>query len=319
MPECVFVALGSNLGDRNEFLALGRDGLSCLPQTTLLAVSSIEETVPIGPAGQGQYLNQMVLLRTELSPQALLQHCQSIERQAGRVRSERWGSRTLDLDIVRFGDDVVITDDLVIPHPELPNRAFWQREIAELEQHVSTSPSIEFPHWAQIDEARHGHVERVALLVSAWADEMSVADAERERWHKAVVLHDALKDAPAEVLDEIAPGWWDVPGLRHGPAAAVMAERAGETDAGILDAVRYHSVGYSDWETVGRVLFLADYLESGRDFHTELHERLSGSVPTDLNGVLRMIAAERLSASVTYGFPLLPETTAFWNSLVRER
>ena len=184
---------------------------------------------------------------------------------------------------------------------------------------MSTSSSVEFPHWAQINEARHGHVERVALLVSAWADEMKVEDSERARWHKAVVFHDAVKDAPAELLDELAPEWWNVTGLRHGPAAAILAVRYGETDAGILDAVRYHSVGYSKWEMVGRVLFLADYLESGRDFHTELHERLSNSVPSDLNGVLRMVAAERLSASVTYGFPLLPETVEFWNSLVCER
>ena len=184
---------------------------------------------------------------------------------------------------------------------------------------MSTSFTIEFPHWAQINETRHGHVERVAMLVSAWAEEMKVEEAERARWHKAVVLHDALKDAPGALLDELAPEWWNVPGLRHGPAAAILAERHGETDAGILDAVRYHSVGYARWEMVGKVLFLADYLESGRDFHTEFHERLSGSVPSDLNGVLRMVAAERLSASITYGFPLLPETTEFWNSLVCER
>ncbi len=192
-------------------------------------------------------------------------------------------------------------------------------EALSLGTRMSTSLTIEFPHWAQIKEVRHGHVERVANLVAVWADEMAIGDSERARWHKAVVLHDALKDASAEVLDEIAPGWWDVPGLRHGPAAAVLAERDGEKDAGILNAVRYHSVGYSHWETVGKVLFLADYLESGRDFHTELHERLSVSVPADLNGVLRMVAAERLTASVSYGFPLPPETTEFWNSLVRER
>ena len=179
--------------------------------------------------------------------------------------------------------------------------------------------TVEFPHWAQIDTARHGHVERVALLVSEWAHEMDTDTVERARWHKAVELHDALKDAPEELLKEIAPGWWDVPGLRHGPAAAILAERDGEVDAGILDAVRYHSVGCAKWDTVGKVLFLADYLESGRDYHTELHTRLSASVPSDLNGVLSMVAAERLSASVTYGFPLLPESVEFWNFLVRER
>ena len=134
MPERVFVALGSNLGDRNEFLTKGRDGLSKLPSTILLAESSIEETAPIGPVEQGLYLNQMVLLQTDLPPRTLLRHCQEIEKKAGRVRGERWGARTLDLDIVRFGNRVETWDDLVIPHSELPNRPFWQREIVELEQ-----------------------------------------------------------------------------------------------------------------------------------------------------------------------------------------
>lgn len=156
----------------------------------------------------------------------------------------------------------------------------------------------------------------MVTLVSAWADEMAVLDSERARWLNAVVLHDSLKDAPAERLDELASEWWYVPDLRHGPAAAAMAERHGETDAGVLDAVRYHSVGYSNWETVGRILYLADYLECGRDFHTALHDQLSGSVPSDPDTTLRAVAAERLSGIVKYGLPLLAETTEFWNSLV---
>ena len=138
MPELVFVALGSNLGDRHSFLNHGRSRLSGLPHTKFVAESSIEETAPIGSVEQGPYLNQMVLLRTELSPRELLQHCQTIERESGRVRRERWGARTLDLDIVRFGDRVTRWDDLVIPHPEFSNRAFWQREVAELEQNVGS-------------------------------------------------------------------------------------------------------------------------------------------------------------------------------------
>jgi len=128
-----------------------------------------------------------------------------------------------------------------------------------------------------------------------------------------------MKDAPVELLDELASEWWSIAALRHGPAAALLAERNGETDAGILDAVRYHSVGYAKWETLGRVLFLADYLEPGRDYHTVLHEQLAHGVPRDIDAVLRTVAAERIAASVTYGFPLLPESTEFWNSLVSEQ
>jgi 2-amino-4-hydroxy-6-hydroxymethyldihydropteridine diphosphokinase len=79
----------------------------------------------------------MVLLETTLEPAALLEHCRRIEGERGRERRERWGPRTLDLDIVRYGDKTVQQPDLTIPHPELPNRDFWQREIAELEgEHV---------------------------------------------------------------------------------------------------------------------------------------------------------------------------------------
>lgn len=130
--ERVFVALGSNLGDRAEHLRAGREALGGLPGTRLVAASAIEETVPLGGMDQPPYLNQMVLLETDLEPRALLQACQTIERREGRQRAERWGARTLDLDIVRFGSRQVKETDLIIPHPELPNRDFWRRELAEL-------------------------------------------------------------------------------------------------------------------------------------------------------------------------------------------
>jgi len=132
-PEKVYVALGSNLGDREAHLRAARTALATLPETAVLAASSIEETAPLGGKRQPPYLNQMVLLETRLEPRALLQALQSIEHKEGRTRTERWGSRTLDLDIVRFGDRRVAEPDLIIPHPELSNRDFWRRELAEIE------------------------------------------------------------------------------------------------------------------------------------------------------------------------------------------
>jgi 2-amino-4-hydroxy-6-hydroxymethyldihydropteridine diphosphokinase len=136
VSEWVFVALGSNLGDRAAALALARDRLAELPRTELTAASAVEETEPIGPVPQGPYLNQMVLLKTVLTPRELLAACRRIEREAGRERRERWGPRTLDLDIVRYGEREVREPQLEIPHPELSNRPFWQRELAELASHV---------------------------------------------------------------------------------------------------------------------------------------------------------------------------------------
>ncbi len=131
--ERVYVALGSNLGDRSACLRQAREALAALPGTALVAASTVEETAPLGGMDQPPYLNQMVLLETQLTPRALLQACQAIERQAGRVRTARWGARTLDVDIVRFGDRHLAEPDLIIPHPELPNRDFWLRELAELQ------------------------------------------------------------------------------------------------------------------------------------------------------------------------------------------
>jgi 2-amino-4-hydroxy-6-hydroxymethyldihydropteridine diphosphokinase len=127
------VALGSNLGDRAGHLRAGREGLEALPGTRVIAASTVEETAPLAGMDQPPYLNQMILLETDMEPRTLLQALQAIERREGRERTEHWGPRTLDLDIVRFGNRRVEETDLIIPHPELPNREFWRRELAEIE------------------------------------------------------------------------------------------------------------------------------------------------------------------------------------------
>src|ERR1041384_1838623 len=131
-PERVYVALGSNVGDRAAHLAQARAGLATIPSSQLVAVSTIEETAPLGPVAQGPYLNQMVALDTTLDPRVLLEQLLAIEAEQGRTRGERWGPRTLDLDIVMFGDRVIDEQGLTIPHRELRQRDFWQRELLEL-------------------------------------------------------------------------------------------------------------------------------------------------------------------------------------------
>ena len=133
--ERAYVALGSNLGDRAGHLAAAREALAELPGTEVVAASAVEETAPLAGMAQPPYLNQMVLLETRLTPRQLLDACHEIERARGRVRDEHWGARTLDLDIVRYGRRHVTEPDLIIPHPELPNRDFWLRELAELQAH----------------------------------------------------------------------------------------------------------------------------------------------------------------------------------------
>lgn len=136
MTDRADVALGSNLGDRAAWLAAARAALSLLPATRILAASSIEETTPFGPAAQGPYLNQMLALESALPPSALLLALQTIERRLGRVRRERWGARVIDLDLVRVGAVTMQSNTLVLPHPGLRDRTFWQRELAELDRLV---------------------------------------------------------------------------------------------------------------------------------------------------------------------------------------
>jgi 2-amino-4-hydroxy-6-hydroxymethyldihydropteridine diphosphokinase len=128
-----WVALGTNLGEREEHLAWARERLGGLPGTTLLGASTIEETKPLGDIPQPDYLNQMVLLETTLPPDVLLEACLEIERETGRVRGpDKWGPRTLDLDIVRYDDLSLRGPGLTLPHPGLEVRDWWQREMKEL-------------------------------------------------------------------------------------------------------------------------------------------------------------------------------------------
>jgi 2-amino-4-hydroxy-6-hydroxymethyldihydropteridine diphosphokinase len=134
MTDIAYVALGSNLGDRRQYLAEARAALAQLPSSCLLAASSIEETEPLGGLEQPRYLNQMVKLETALAPRELLARLHDIEHQLGRTRHERWASRTIDLDLVRYDEVSSDTADLRLPHPGLASRDFWQRELAELEE-----------------------------------------------------------------------------------------------------------------------------------------------------------------------------------------
>ncbi len=132
MRDVAYIALGSNLGQREVFLAEARRAISALAGTKVLGQTEAEETAPIGPVKQGPFLNQMIAIETELSPKDLLSELKQIELNAGRVRTARWGPRTLDLDIVLFEKQVVREPGLTVPHPELSNREFWLRELAEL-------------------------------------------------------------------------------------------------------------------------------------------------------------------------------------------
>lgn len=133
-PTDCFIALGSNLGDRHANIRAAVEAVAKLPGTELIRISTIIETEPVGPAGQDHYLNGVAHVRTTLSPQELLQHLLRIELERGRDRanSPRWGSRTLDLDLLLFGDHIVDEPGLTVPHPRLRERLFVLEPLAEI-------------------------------------------------------------------------------------------------------------------------------------------------------------------------------------------
>jgi 2-amino-4-hydroxy-6-hydroxymethyldihydropteridine diphosphokinase len=137
--DIAYVALGSNVGDRDAHLAAARQALAAIPRSRVVGESMIEETAPLGPVPQGPYLNQMIAMETELSPRELLIELQRIERAAGRTRDLRWGPRTLDLDIVRYEHQIATDADLQVPHPAAEERDFWRRELADLRSRLATS------------------------------------------------------------------------------------------------------------------------------------------------------------------------------------
>lgn len=177
---------------------------------------------------------------------------------------------------------------------------------------------LDLPAWAIVSAQRREHIARVAGLLDQWAAARGLDAGERERCRRAAVLHDALRDAGPGELAQYAPqGNWPRK-LWHGPAAAMAAERHGETDPGVLSAIRCHSVGCASWDHVGRLLYLADYLEPGRPYDGATRAARAERVPSDLEAVLREVAAERIAHLVQTGRPVMQETLDFWNQLVAD-
>ena len=135
-----FIGVGSNLGDRAKNLQRARDLLGSIRGIRVLACSSIRETEPVGgPAKQEKYLNGVWQIETELSSRKLLDHLVEIEKQLGRVREEKNGPRTIDLDILFYGQEVIHQPELTVPHPRLHERIFVLEPLAEV------APDFEHP------------------------------------------------------------------------------------------------------------------------------------------------------------------------------
>lgn len=158
-----FLGLGSNLGDRAGMLSAalrllaGRD-------LRIVRTSCVYESPPWGKTDQPAFLNQVVEIETTLSPQGLLARCREVEERLGRVRRERWGPRTIDIDILLYGDRQIDTPDLVVPHAELRRRAFVLVPLAEL------APALRLPTGETVEDLLRAVPDRAAVRAAAGVD-----------------------------------------------------------------------------------------------------------------------------------------------------
>lgn len=144
---CVYIGIGSNLENPLAQLKAALAALREIPLTSLRQLSNIYQTAPIGPAGQPDYTNAAALLETELTPEALLDELQRIENNQGRVRTVRWGPRTLDLDILLYGNMSIHTERLTVPHIEMENRNFVLIPLMDI------SPALVLPNGKALKKA----------------------------------------------------------------------------------------------------------------------------------------------------------------------
>ena len=142
-----YVGLGANLGPREVTILRAVDLLALADGISVLEVSQLRETEPVGVADQPAFLNGVVAVDTTLDARTLLETLLEIERELGRVRTERWGPRTIDLDLLVFGDEIIDEPGLTVPHPRLGERRFALEPLTEL------APELVVPGLGRVDEA----------------------------------------------------------------------------------------------------------------------------------------------------------------------
>lgn len=173
----------------------------------------------------------------------------------------------------------------------------------------------ELPRWAMVSEKRRAHVERVVALLQEWAQKMDLSPSEADAWRDAGWWHDALRDADENTLRAIT-GDLDRPAsMLHGLAAAERLAEEGESRRDVLEAVRWHTFGHADWSRTGRALYMADFLEPGRQFMQADRAFLASIVPVAFDAIFRQVVRMRIEWTVREGKALAVETVGLWNSL----
>jgi 2-amino-4-hydroxy-6-hydroxymethyldihydropteridine diphosphokinase len=154
VEEAAFLGLGANLGDRLSNLQAAVDLLGAREGIRVLRSSRVYETAPVGPP-QPDFLNAVLEVRTSLPPRGLLGACLEVEAALGRVRGERWGPRPIDVDVLAYGRERIVEEDLVVPHPRLAERAFVLVPLLEI------APDLELPGLGRLAALRAPDVDGV--------------------------------------------------------------------------------------------------------------------------------------------------------------
>jgi HD superfamily phosphohydrolase YqeK len=171
------------------------------------------------------------------------------------------------------------------------------------------------PAWAESTPKRRAHMGRVADLMERWRDALGLGEHERVRWRATAWLHDALRDASAERLRPLAePEFADLPdSYLHGPVTASRLAAEGCTDAELLDAIRYHTLGDDRLGRLGRALIAADYLEPGRADRADWRAALRARLPFSFDAVIREVVGDKIRKTLQRAEPVRPELVSLWN------
>ena len=163
----VYLSLGSNMGDRQGYLQKAVKALNDLPETEVKAVSSCYETAAWGLTDQADFLNLALALETKLPAETLLRSCQQIEKDLDRVRHEHWGPRTVDIDILLYGQEIWETEHLKVPHPYMSQRAFVLVPLIEIADDL-VDPKTGQAYKKYLSQLDTSDVRKLEVMSSRW-------------------------------------------------------------------------------------------------------------------------------------------------------
>jgi HD superfamily phosphohydrolase YqeK len=179
--------------------------------------------------------------------------------------------------------------------------------------------SVILPKWACVSDRRRAHIQRATELIDLWARKLNLSPALACSWHDAARWHDALRDAPEQELRAIVGDDLMPAAILHGPAAAIRLAAENERRQDVLEAIRHHTVGCASWESTGRALYMADFLEPGRIFLQQERAKMAERVPSEFDLVFAEVVRLRVERAVRTGKQVSPQTQQLYEAATSGR